>query len=131
MKKTVLLVEDSRFLRMASQKDLAQAGFDVVGVGDGEAAIRMAREKLPDVIVLDMLLPLLSGPEVLSALKQDPSTAAIPVIVLSGLSQRNENKLMKQGASAYFEKSKLEGDEGFALLSEAIQKLTTTLEVTH
>ena len=54
------------------------------------------------------MLPKLGGLEVLRALKQDPVTASIPVIVLSGLAQINEARLMQEGATAYFEKAKLE-----------------------
>lgn len=62
----------------------------------------------PDIILLDMLRPKLSGPELLRAPKINPLTAVIPVIVLSGLSQKNEAKLVKDGAAAYFEKSRLD-----------------------
>ena len=128
VKKTVLLVEDSKFLRLTNQRELAQAGFNVIAAGDGEEAIRVALEQLPDVILLDMLLPRLSGPEVLQALKRDPITCSIPVIVLSGLSQRNEDKLMKDGAVAYFEKSRLDKREGFNLLSDTIRNVTEVTE---
>jgi len=104
----VLLVEDSKFLRLASERILARAGFDVSTAGDGEEALRLANDNLPDVILLDLLLPKISGPEVLRALKNNPATLHIPVIVLSGLSQRNEEKLVKEGAAAYFEKGALD-----------------------
>jgi CheY-like chemotaxis protein len=95
------------FLRMASERALARAGYSVVSADDGEQALRVARESHPDLIILDMLLPKLSGPEVLWALKKDPFTAEIPVVVLSSLPQTNETRLKKDGAAAYFEKSKL------------------------
>jgi len=104
---SILLVEDSKFLRMASERALARAGYSVVSTDDGEQALRVARESHPDLILLDMLLPRLGGPEVLRALKKDPLTAEIPVVVLSSLSQKNETRLKKEGAAAYFEKSKL------------------------
>jgi len=75
-----------------------------------------AHAKLPDLILLDMLVPKLGGPEVLRALRKDPITASIPVIVLSNLPQTNEAKLMGEGANAYFEKSKLELDQNWDLL---------------
>ena len=105
--KSILLVDDSKFQRMANESVLARAGYGVVTARDGEEALLIARNRIPDLILLDMMLPKLGGPEVLRALKQDPATASIPVIVLSGLAQRNEAKLMQEGATAYFEKSKL------------------------
>ena len=85
----LLLVEDSRCLRMAARQVLSHAGFIVVEASDGEEALRKARKSEPDLIILDMLLPKLGGERVLQALQQDPTTARIPVIVLSGLSQGN------------------------------------------
>ena len=105
LKMMILLVEDSRFMRIASERALVKAGYDVVSVVDGEAALRMARERIPDLILLDMMLPTLDGLGVLRALKHDSRTADIPVIVLSGLGQQNEAKLKKEGAAAYFKKS--------------------------
>jgi CheY-like chemotaxis protein len=105
LKMMILLVEDSRFLRVASERALVKAGYDVVSAVDGEAALLIARERNPDLILLDMMLPKLDGLGVLRALKHDPQTANIPVIVLSGLGQRNETRLKKEGAAAYFTKS--------------------------
>lgn len=72
---------------------------------DGEAALLMGRERIPNLTLLDMMLPKLDGLGVLRALKHDPQTADIAVIVLSGLGQQNEAKLKKEGAAAYFTKS--------------------------
>ena len=69
--------------------------------------MRVANDKLPDIILLDMMLPKISGPEVLKTLKANPATMHIPVIVLTSLSQKNEEKLISEGAAAYFEKSTL------------------------
>ena len=103
----ILVIEDSRFLRSAMEKILARAGHSVTAVGDGQEGLRAARSSAPALILLDMMLPGLDGLGVLKALKQDPSTAAVPVIVLTGLSQRNEAKLLSAGAAAYIEKSSL------------------------
>jgi CheY-like chemotaxis protein len=102
---TILVAEDSRFLRLATERSLAKAGYRVITAGDGEEALRSARENRPDLVLLDMMLPKMSGIEVLQALRGDPNIANTPVIVLSGLSQKNEAKLLKAGATAYFEKS--------------------------
>lgn len=111
MKATILLVEDSKLQQMKNESLLHKAGYNTLHARDGDEALRVAREKAPDLILLDMLLPKLSGPEVLKALKQDPATARIPVIVLSSMAQSNEAKLRRAGAANYFEKSRLTDDE--------------------
>jgi CheY-like chemotaxis protein len=115
----VLLVDDSKFLRIATERALARAGYEVSTAVDGENALEMARQKHPDVILLDMLLPKMAGPEVLKALKKDPATAGIAVVVLTGLSHKNAARLQQDGASAFLEKSALGLDKGCeALLTE-------------
>ena len=106
--KLILLVDDSRFMRMANEKALAKAGYSVFTARDGEEALAIARARIPDLVILDMLLPKLGGLEVLKALKTGVLTAAIPVIVMSSLPQINEAKLIKAGATAYIEKSTME-----------------------
>jgi len=108
--KTVLLVDDSRFFRTATERTLVKAGYGVVTASDGEEALRVAREKLPSLILLDMLLPKLDGAGVLRRLKAEPATAKIPVLVLTSLSQRNEEKLVKDGAAGFLEKDQLTKD---------------------
>jgi CheY-like chemotaxis protein len=117
----VLLVEDSKFLRVANERALVRAGYVVSTAADGEEALRVAVEKLPDIILLDMMLPRLSGLEVLHALKHNPLTADIPVIVLTSLSQRNEEKLIHEGAAAYFEKSTLELEKNSDRLAATVE----------
>jgi DNA-binding response OmpR family regulator len=102
---TILLVEDSRFLRVASERALLKAGYQVVCASDGEAALLTARERVPNLILLDMMLPRLHRLGVLRASKHDPRTANIPTLVLTGLGNQNEWTLKEGGAAAYFTKS--------------------------
>ena len=118
--KSILLVEDSRFLRLASERVLVRAGYDVVSTGDGEEALEMVRQRLPDLILLDMSLPKVGGPEILRTLKGNPATANVPVVVLSSLPQKNAEKLIQEGATAYFEKSKLELDKNSSALLQVV-----------
>ena len=104
---TVLVVEDSKFLRADREHVLKKAGYLVLTAADGLEALTVAREALPDLILLDMMLPKLDGPSVLRALKADPVTAQIPVVVVTALSQKNEEKLMHDGAAAFLEKGLL------------------------
>jgi len=122
MKTTVLLVEDSKFLKITAERLLTKSGFIVVTAQDGEEALRIVRETPPDVVLLDMLLPKLGGQQVLMALKEDPVTAGIPVIILSSLTQHNEEMFKTAGATAYFEKAKLIDDVNSGKLTAAIQK---------
>jgi putative two-component system response regulator len=104
---TVLVVDDSKFLRVDREHILKKAGYLVLTAVDGIEALSVARERLPDLILLDMMLPKLDGPSVLRALKADPATARIPVVVVTALSQKNEGKLMHDGAAAFLEKGLL------------------------
>src|SRR6202158_4150511 len=98
-KSKVILVEDSKFIRVANERALSKAGYQVSTAADGEEALRVASDKLPDVILLDMMLPKITGVEVLRGLKANPATVDIPVIVLSSLTQMNEEKLLSEGAA--------------------------------
>jgi len=122
----ILLVEDSRFLRAAFERSLVKAGHEVVGIADGREALRAARTGLPALILLDMMLPGLEGTCVLKELKQDASTSHIPIIVLTGLSQKNETKLRKAGAAAYIEKSSLNLENNPNALVQAIASILGT-----
>lgn len=104
---TILLVEDSKFLQIATERILSKAGYKVISAGDGDEALALAGSSIPNLIVLDMLLPKLSGLEVLRSLKKNDLTAHIPVVVLSSLSQNNGPRLMEEGADAFFEKGSL------------------------
>jgi CheY-like chemotaxis protein len=123
----ILLVEDSKFLRLATGRALAHAGYEMTFAGDGDEALLMAGENLPDLILLDMMLPKMSGPDVLKALKKEPVTAAIPVVVLTGLSQANSDRLLSDGASAFLTKADLALDQGAEPLLVALRKIVKEL----
>ena len=119
----ILVIEDSKFLRHAVERGLAKAGYIVKTAGDGVQGVQAVRETIPDLILLDMMLPGLSGLEVLQQLKQEASTASIPVIVLTALSERNREKLLNDGASAYVEKSDKLLENNCAALADAILRV--------
>jgi CheY-like chemotaxis protein len=105
--RTVLLVEDSKLLRVNREHILKQAGYLVLTAADGVEALILAYESHPDLILLDLMLPKLDGAAVLRTLKADPVTARIPVVVVTALSEKNEEKLMQEGAAAFVEKGLL------------------------
>jgi two-component system alkaline phosphatase synthesis response regulator PhoP len=123
----ILLVEDSKFLRISTERALARAGYAVTTAVDGEEAVQFARERLPDLILLDMLLPKMSGPDVLKALKKDPATNQIPVVVLTGLSQKNATRLQDDGAFAFLEKAELSLEKGSQALLAALDDIIKRL----
>jgi CheY-like chemotaxis protein len=123
----ILLVDDSKFLRLATERALAHAGYDMSSATDGEQALEMARKEHPDLILLDMLLPKLPGPEVLKALKKDANTADIPVVVFTGLSNKNAARLEHDGAFGYLEKTGLGLDKGCEALIAAVADIVQHL----
>ena len=108
----ILLVDDSKLQRVVVQRILTKAGYEVILAADGEEGLQAARQNSPDLILLDMMLPRLDGIGVLEALKKDPKMAHIPVIVMTGLSQRNEEKLKSAGAASFYQKSELGVEKG-------------------
>ena len=119
----ILLVEDSKPIRRENEGALLKAGYEVISAEDGETALRMAREQRPDLILLDIILPKVSGPEVLRSLKGDRSTAPIPVVVLSSLSEKNRQKLLEAGAEEYLEKSSMMPSRGINLLPKELENV--------
>ncbi|MGA9355472.1 MAG: response regulator [Terriglobales bacterium] len=109
---TVLLVEDSKISIVERRQCLNKAGYQVFVAVDGLEALSVARDNQPDLILLDMMLPKLDGPSVLRALKADASTAQIPVIVVTGLSRNNEERLLNDGAAAFVGKEQLQRGNG-------------------
>lgn len=103
---TILLVEDDRFLRQAAHVALGRAGYHVLTAADGEEGLRLARTAAPDIVLLDLLMPKLSGLEVLAALRAEEATRAVPVLVLSNSSlERTVAEVRRLGAE-YIVKAK-------------------------
>jgi DNA-binding response OmpR family regulator len=121
----ILLIEDSKFQRIANERALVKAGYVVIQAGDGEQGLRVARESIPDLILLDMMLPKVSGLDVLRALKSDVVVQHIPVIVLSGLGQANEDKLTSEGAAAFVMKSEKSFENDSLHLIRTVESVLT------
>ena len=117
----VLLIEDDKLLRKACEVGLQKRGLTVLTASDGEEGIRQARAGSPDLILLDMLMPKLSGMETLAELKKDEKTRHIPVVILSNSSiDATMQKAKDRGAAGYLVKASLSlqqlGDEVIAYL---------------
>jgi len=121
MAKKILIVEDDEFLRSLNAKRLETEGFEVIVAVDGQEAIAKLAEIKPDLIFLDLLLPNVDGFEVLTKIKQDESTKAIPVIVFSNLGQPEDiEKAKKLGANDFMVKANF-------TLDDVIQKIKQVL----
>jgi DNA-binding response OmpR family regulator len=85
---TVLLAEDDADIRFLVTFKLEQAGHQVTGFGNGTQALAAARKHPPDLAVLDILMPGMSGLDVCRELRRDPATAAVPVIILTARAEK-------------------------------------------
>jgi CheY-like chemotaxis protein len=103
--RTVLLVEDSDAIRDAFTILLEDAGYTVLGAGTGEDALRLAADRVPDLMLLDMGLPDMTGLEVVRRVKADAATAGISVVAVTGRDEDSDRKAcLAAGCAAYFVK---------------------------
>lgn len=105
-KQKVFLVEDDLFLSDMYRTKFELAGFEMPHAEDGENAVRLIKEAKPDIVLLDIVLPKMSGFDVLKKLKGDADTKDIPVVMLTNLSQKDDvDKGFALGASDYIIKA--------------------------
>lgn len=101
----VLVVEDDPVILRLLEVNFELEGFDVLLAQDGAEGLEVARTKRPDVIVTDVMMPKMSGLEMVQALRADPATAAIPIVVLSAKAQTSDLKTgIDAGADEYVTK---------------------------
>ena len=102
--KSVLIVDDEN-MNMFALTHMLRPDYTVYAAKNGQSAIRIAKKQLPDIILLDILMPEMDGYEVLSQLKSDEETRKIPVIFITGLiSPEDEKKGLEMGAADYISK---------------------------
>jgi len=102
---TVLLVEDDPVILRLLEVNFDLEGFSVLLAEDGAEGVAMAQAKRPDAIVTDIMMPKMTGIELVKALKADPATASIPVLLLSAKAQTSDLKAgMDAGADDYVTK---------------------------
>ena len=120
----ILVADDSKTISMMLQSVLTQAGYDVETAFNGLEAIEKVYQGLPDLIVLDILMPKMNGYQVCRLLKDDPQTSSIPIIMLSAKSEQKDKFWgLQTGADKYLTKSK---DIASTLIAE-IENLFETL----
>ncbi len=117
----VLLVEDDIALREIYSARFTAENFEVITADDGEQALSQAIKERPDIIILDIMMPKISGFDVLDILRSTPETKNVKVIVMSALSQESDIQKGKQlGADAYLVKSQ-------TTLSDVVNKVQEIL----
>ena len=100
--KRILIVDDEANIARIIKFNLEREGFSVETLEDGMTALAFAKREAPDLIVLDLLMPKMDGWHVAEALKRDPETARIPILMLSVVSDREKG--LEMGASSYLTK---------------------------
>ena len=101
----ILVAEDQVHIRSLIEYKLKNSGYEVIAVEDGQAALEKAREFIPTLIMLDVMMPLMTGFEVLAALKADEKTRNIPVLLVTAQSKEHEIlKGLELGAEDYITK---------------------------
>lgn len=121
MSKKIVLADDEQFISIAYSDGLTRAGYDIVVAHDGEEALEKIRAEHPDLILLDLMMPKVNGFDVLKAVKADPQLQAIPVVILSNLSQHtDEDEVRRLGAMDFIVKSDIS-------LEQLIERIKTYL----
>ncbi|OIO47598.1 MAG: response regulator [Candidatus Portnoybacteria bacterium CG06_land_8_20_14_3_00_39_12] len=115
--KKILFIEDEPDLQRAMGEYFIKAGFNILKAIDGEIGLNLARKELPDIILLDLILPKMDGFQVLVGLKNDPETKNIPVVVLTNLEGTIDvEKALRLGATTYLVKANYD-------LSELVERI--------
>jgi CheY-like chemotaxis protein len=100
----ILIVEDHPTMREAMRLVLEGEGFDIDEASDGDQALAAVQDERPDLVLLDMSIPGASGSEVLAAVKSDPATSEVRVIVVTATGEEGRAAAMTAGADHYFTK---------------------------
>lgn len=103
--KTILYVEDNEFNRQIVRDLLARTSYRLIEATDGEAGVAMALQEPPDLVLMDIQLPKISGLEATRRLRADPRTAHIPIIAITSYAlSGDDQKALDAGASSYLAK---------------------------
>lgn len=108
VKAKILVVEDEDFLLDLYATKLEQCGYDVIKASNGREGLSLAQLELPNLILMDILMPEIDGYEMLKSLKENKKTKSLPVVIFSNLSQKNEiEKGLKLGAKDFIIKTSI------------------------
>lgn len=122
-KKTILLVEDDSFVSDIYQMKLSKEGFDVVLARNGREALEKLETIVPDMILLDIIMPYVSGLEVLQKIKSQENLKKIPVILLTNISEKEKiEEALGIGADDYLIKSHFTPSEVLEKINSFLKK---------
>lgn len=103
---TLLLVEDDALLTRLYQKRFTKDRHEVITARDGEEGLELMEKEQPDLVLLDIMMPKMSGLEMLERIKANPATRSVPVVILTNLAGEEEQaRALELGAVAYIVKS--------------------------
>lgn len=120
----ILFIEDESALQKMFGDALFQEGYEVVSALDGEIGLRLAKEKQPDLILLDLIIPKYHGLEVLEKLKSDESTSEIPVVVLTNSEDMTDvQKALELGATTFLLKASYDLDDVLDKIKQTLNEL--------
>jgi DNA-binding response OmpR family regulator len=101
----VMVIDDEPFILMMVEDKLKKAGIDVITLRESVKAVEMIKKEMPDLIILDWMMPEISGIEICNKVKSDPEIADIPIFMLTAKGQEDEEKLgFKCGVDRYITK---------------------------
>lgn len=122
MPKKIIFIEDEEALQKSLAKVLEIEGFNVISAYDGQSGIEAVEKEIPDLILLDLILPKIDGFEVLKKIKTSPATKEIPVIILTNLEQiQSVDKLIEYGPINYLVKANYNLDEIVKKIKEVLK----------
>jgi CheY-like chemotaxis protein len=128
MNTRLLVIEDDLFVSHIYRRHLTKAGFDVTLAHDGQTALDILSKTQPDLIILDLILPKIDGFAILQAIRSQPQTTSLPVIVVSNLCQEEDiQKCLRLGASCFAAKSNLTLVNLVNLIQHHLGSPTTTI----
>jgi DNA-binding response OmpR family regulator len=105
-KKTLLIVEDEPALREAIRDKFIREGFAVIEARDGQEGLDESRSKHPDIVIMDLVMPVLDGLSVAEKLRQEPARANVPIVILTNLSENEQvDKALSLGINDFLVKS--------------------------
>jgi DNA-binding response OmpR family regulator len=132
MRNKILLVEDSKVIQQMYRNKLIFEQFNVLTADNGMEAIKILSQEKPDIILLDLMMPIMDGYKVLQVVKTDPKLSSIPVLVFSAKGQSEEvEKALNLGAAGYIVKATTKPNEVVEQIRKVLSQAPKVQEFTH
>ncbi len=122
-KKEILIVDDDRVILRTLEKILLDAGYSVTPLSLGREAVKIAKDRSPDLIILDIMMPDMDGGDVAHVLKNDAETRDIPIIFLSSLVTKREEQSSSRKHGLYFLAKPINRNELLKRIREYIREI--------